>query len=137
LNFDKFVKSRQNHKNVIPVGRLIGSQREPLRKLGDSASKWKPLQKLDKVERPERPDLNKRLPGEVERKPESRNFNKLKNLWTPVFTGVTTFYDFINFEPHFPVIIAPAAFGVVRAKGNFLFLDIFRIDPSTFINSDP
>ena len=39
---------------VIPDGRLIGSQREPLRKLGEA----------------ERPDLNKRLPEEVDRKSE-------------------------------------------------------------------
>jgi hypothetical protein len=27
--------------------------------------------------------------------PESSVFNQLKILWTPVFTGVTTFYEFI------------------------------------------
>jgi len=25
-------------------------------------------------------------------------FNCLQSFWTPVFTGVTTFYEFINFE---------------------------------------
>jgi len=31
------------------------------------------------------------------RKPESSIFNQLQSTWTPVFTGVTTFYEFINF----------------------------------------
>jgi hypothetical protein len=52
---------------VIPDGRPIGSQREPLRKLDASASEWKPLGELDNVERIER--------QEVERKSESRNLN--------------------------------------------------------------
>jgi len=30
------------------------------------------------------------------RKPESSLFKQLKAIWTPVFTGVTTFYEFIN-----------------------------------------
>ena len=29
-------------------------------------------------------------------KPESSIFSKLQLLWTPVFTGVTTFYEIIN-----------------------------------------
>jgi hypothetical protein len=28
--------------------------------------------------------------------PESRFFEHLQNVWTPVFTGVTTFYESIN-----------------------------------------
>jgi hypothetical protein len=31
------------------------------------------------------------------RKPESSKFKQLQTIWTPVFTGVTTFYEFINF----------------------------------------
>jgi len=31
------------------------------------------------------------------RKPESSFINKLKLFWTPVFTGVTTFYEAIIF----------------------------------------
>jgi hypothetical protein len=31
------------------------------------------------------------------RKPESSYFKELSNLWTPVFTGVTTFYETINY----------------------------------------
>jgi hypothetical protein len=38
-----------------PVG-LSAPHEEPLRKLDDSASKWKPLQKLDEVERFDRPE---------------------------------------------------------------------------------
>ena len=30
-------------------------------------------------------------------------FNYLRRLWTPVFTGVTTFYEFINFR-HFNIL---------------------------------
>jgi len=30
------------------------------------------------------------------RKPESNFFNWLQSFWTPVFTGVTTFYETIN-----------------------------------------
>jgi len=30
------------------------------------------------------------------RTPESRFFEHLHNAWTPVFTGVTTFYEAIN-----------------------------------------
>jgi len=33
-------------------------------------------------------------PGQA---PESSYFKYLKILWTPVFTGVTTFYEIINF----------------------------------------
>jgi hypothetical protein len=40
----------------------------------------------------------KRPPKEVERKPESRNFNKLRNPWPPVFTGVTPSYEFIKVQ---------------------------------------
>jgi hypothetical protein len=29
-------------------------------------------------------------------KPESSLFKQLQTIWTPVFTGVTTFYEFIN-----------------------------------------
>jgi len=32
------------------------------------------------------------------RKPESSYFQYLKILWTPVFTGVTTFYENIKFD---------------------------------------
>jgi hypothetical protein len=28
-------------------------------------------------------------------KPESSVFKQLRTIWTPVFTGVTTFYEFI------------------------------------------
>ena len=34
-------------------------------------------------------------PGQA---PESSYFKHLKILWTPVFTGVTTFYEIVNFE---------------------------------------
>jgi len=30
------------------------------------------------------------------RKPESSLFKQLQTIWTPVFTGVTTFYECIN-----------------------------------------
>ena len=33
------------------------------------------------------------------RKPESSNFNLLQKIWTPVFTGVTTFDELININP--------------------------------------
>ena len=33
-------------------------------------------------------------PGQA---PESSSFNSLQISWTPVFTGVTTFYEFIKF----------------------------------------
>jgi hypothetical protein len=33
------------------------------------------------------------FPGE---RPESRLFDHLQNVWTPVFTGVTAFYEAIN-----------------------------------------
>jgi hypothetical protein len=46
----------------------------PLQKL-DVASEWKPLRELGKAERIERPDLDKRLPKQVERKTEASNFN--------------------------------------------------------------
>jgi len=32
------------------------------------------------------------------RKPESSFFNWLQSFWTPVFTGVTTFYETIKLE---------------------------------------
>jgi hypothetical protein len=57
FNVDELVKSRRTPPNVIPVGRFIGFQREPLRKLGNSASGWRPLGELGKAERIERPDL--------------------------------------------------------------------------------
>ena len=31
-------------------------------------------------------------------KPESRLFSQLQTIWTPVFTGVTTFYEDIKFD---------------------------------------
>jgi len=31
-------------------------------------------------------------------RPESSRFKWLQMVWTPVFTGVTTFYEFINLE---------------------------------------
>jgi ribosome maturation factor RimP len=31
-------------------------------------------------------------------KPESSVFKQLRTIWTPVFTGVTTFYEFISFR---------------------------------------
>ena len=31
------------------------------------------------------------------RKPESSLFNQLRRAWTPVFTGVTTFYEIVKF----------------------------------------
>jgi len=34
-----------------------------------------------------------RGPGQA---PESRFFEHLQNVWTPVFTGVTTFYEAVN-----------------------------------------
>jgi len=34
------------------------------------------------------------------RKPESSLFNWLQNFWTPVFTGVTTFYETIKIDVH-------------------------------------
>jgi len=33
------------------------------------------------------------------RKPESSHFKELSSLWTPVFTGVTTFYEAIKVDP--------------------------------------
>ena len=39
------------------------------------------------VEKPHSPSFR--------RKPESSNFRQLQTLWTPVFTGVTTFYELV------------------------------------------
>jgi hypothetical protein len=39
-----------------------------------------------------------RLPS-FRRKPESSRFKQLQTIWTPVFTGVTTFYEFIKVTP--------------------------------------
>jgi hypothetical protein len=33
-------------------------------------------------------------------KPESRDFKALQKQWTPVFTGVTTFYENIKLDVH-------------------------------------
>jgi hypothetical protein len=38
------------------------------------------------------------LVSSFRQKPESSVFNWLRILWTPVFTGVTTFYEFIKIE---------------------------------------
>jgi hypothetical protein len=67
---------------------LSDSLRESLQKLDDSASIWKPLGELDKVERIER--------QEVERKPESSPFNA---FWTPAFAGVTKYERFERTSP--------------------------------------
>jgi len=37
-------------------------------------------------------------PGQA---PESRDFKGLQKHWTPVFTGVTTFYEVVNLKSRF------------------------------------
>jgi hypothetical protein len=47
-----------------------------------------------KVDEPE--EVDKASKSSFRRKPESRKYESLQNTWTPVFTGVTTFYDIIK-----------------------------------------
>jgi len=44
------------------------------------------------------PKVGKYVFPSFRRKPESRLFEHLQNVWTPVFTGVTTSYEAVNYR---------------------------------------
>ncbi len=52
------------------------------------------------------------------RKPESRVIDHLQTFWTPVFIGVTTFYEFINVRRNlFSYLVG--AHMVMRVKNDY------------------
>jgi len=64
-------------------------------------------------------------PGQA---PESRDFKALQKHWTPVFTGVTTFDEFVIHDAlvksrKYPRIVIPVKTGIQRFQGVTKTLD--------------